>query len=282
MRKHDLQHLTKNPEVPTLPAVVQRIGELIDSPEAGLSEVGARIAEDAPLAAKVLRIVNSSWYGLPERCLSVELACAVLGAGVLRNVVVQAAVIRGYERLREKGFDVDGLWRHSALVAQVCSLLTRRSSAKGMPRADETYLSGLLHDVGQIVLLDHLGDEYVAVHERARREQLPLFLVERRDLGVAHPEIGAAVVDGWGFPNSVRLAVQLHHGRRGVDLAVPATCVVIKSNVLVERVRAGNVTGAYDAFDPHALEVLGIGPDAVREAVEHVERERNAPAADAA
>lgn len=282
MRKHELQHLTKSPTVPTLPTVVQRIGELIDSPEAGLSEVGARIAEDAPLAAKVLRIVNTTYYGLPERCHSVELACAVLGAGVLRNVVVQASVIRNYERLRDRGFDVDGLWKHSALVAQSCALLARRSTSKAMARPDEAYLSGLLHDVGEIVLLDHLGDEYVEVHERAIREQLPLFLAERRDLGVTHPEVGAAVVEAWGFPNAIKLPVQLHHGRRGSDLAQPQVCLVIKANLLVDRVRAGNSAGAAEAFDAHALEVLGIGPEAVREAIEHVEREWNAPAADAA
>jgi HD-like signal output (HDOD) protein len=91
--------LTKNLSIPTLPSVVGKIREMIEDPEVGIRDVGKSLAQDGPLSAKVLRIVNSSFYGLQQRCNSVEQAAAILGLRVLRNVVTQASVIQCFEHL---------------------------------------------------------------------------------------------------------------------------------------------------------------------------------------
>src|SRR5688572_19600756 len=102
--------LIQNLRVPTLPALVHRLLQLIDKPNVGTAEVGAIIKEDPPLAGKVLRIVNSSFYGLPEPCVSVEKASTLLGLKLVKNIVVQAALIEDSERLASLGFDIAHLW----------------------------------------------------------------------------------------------------------------------------------------------------------------------------
>jgi HD-like signal output (HDOD) protein len=263
---------TTNLNVPTLPAVVARLEALIADPDAGPSDVGALINEDPPLAGKVLRIANSTFYGLAEPCSSVEKACSVLGLKLVHTMIVQASVIAQFEHLREIGLDLGRLWRHSVLVGRVCSILARGSKSAAAPNPDEAYLAGLLHDVGQVVLLDNLREKYVAMHRQAAVQSLPLVMVERRDLGTTHAEIGAAVVNTWKLSNSVRIGVQLHHARRDADFSVPAACLTIKANLLVDRVCAGDRDGALAVLDPVSEKTLVLAPTSLTEAVEYVER----------
>jgi HD-like signal output (HDOD) protein len=274
--------LLKNMRVPTLPALVQRLTQLIDEPSAGTADVGALIKEDPPLAGKVLRIANSSFYGLKEPCTSIEQASTVLGLRLLRNVVVQAALIHGHEHLRSLGIDLELLWRRSVLTGRVSALLAKFAHSPFLPSVDEAYLTGLLHDIGQVVLLDNLGADYVTVVEEARRHQLPLHLAERRDLGMTHADVGGVVASSWCLPNVVRMGIELHHGRRGSDYAIPAVYLAIRSGQLVDRVWAGNLAAASEPVDADAEEALGIPTEAVREAIEHVRANISTPLSEAA
>ena len=273
---------TTNLNVPTLPTVVHRLAELIEQPDTGPCEVGALINEDPPLAGKVLRIANSTFYGLAEPCTSVEKACSVLGLKLVHAMILQASVIAQFEHLRELGLDLGRLWRHSVLVGRVCSILARGSKSVAVPSPDEAYLAGLLHDVGQVVLLDALREKYVVIHQQAAVQSLPLVMVERRELGTTHADIGAAVVNAWKLSNSVRIGVQLHHGRREADFLVPAACLTIKANLLVDRVCMGNPESALELLDPVSEKTLALAPGALAEAVAFVERSVRAVAGEAA
>lgn len=268
--------------VPTLPALVQRLTQMIDEPNAGTADVGAIIKEDPPLAGKVLRIANSSYYGLKEPCTSIEQASTVLGLRLLRNVVVQAALIQGHAHLQSLGFDLELLWRRSVLTGRVGALLTRRARCPLLPSPDEAYLTGLLHDIGQVVLLDNLGGEYVGLQEGARQHNLPLHLAERRDLGMTHTEVGAIVANSWGLPSVVRVGIEFHHGRRASDYAIPAAYLAIRSSQILDRVIAGNLTAAAAPVELAAENALGFTGEAVAEAIEHVRVSLFAPLTEAA
>ncbi len=282
MPSHERSRLLHNMRVPTLPALVQRLTQLIDEPNAGTADVGALIKEDPPLAGKVLRIANSSFYGLKEPCTSIEQASTVLGLRLLRNVVVQAALIQGHAHLQSLGLDLEQLWRRSVLTGRISALLARRGRSTLLPSPDEAYLTGLLHDIGQVVLLDNLGVEYVALHEDARRHNLPLHLAERRDLGMTHADVGAIVASSWSLPNIVRVGIEHHHGRRASDYAIPAVYLAVRSGHLLDRVSAGNLAAASEPVDASTEKSLGITAEAVLEAIEHVRASLLGPLAEAA
>jgi HD-like signal output (HDOD) protein len=256
--------------VPTLPALVQRLTQLIDEPDTGTAEVGALIKEDPPLAGRVLRIANSAFYGLKEPCTSIEQASTLLGLCLLRNLVVQAALIEGQAHLKTLGLDLDLLWHRSVLTGRISAMLSRKARCPLLPSPDEAYLTGLLHDIGQVVLLDNLGTEYVALHESARRQELPLHLAERRELGMTHADVGAIVANAWGLPNVVRLGIEIHHGRRASDYAIPGIYLAIRSGHILDRVSAGTLTAALEPLDASAEKQLGITPEAVGEVIEYV------------
>lgn len=260
--------LPNNLTIPTLPEVVQRVTTLVENPESGTREIGAVIAEDAPLAAKVLRIANSSYYGLREPCVSAEQAGTVLGARVLRNVITQAAVIRQFAHLAESGFEMEALWKHSILTAQACSQLARRCrNIKGMS-PDEFYSCGLLHDLGQVVMLDGMGERYADVIRKARYEGTPEFIAERREFGFNHTAVGALVAQRWGLPKPVAEAVQFHHGPREAVRDNVVVSLVANTNLLTHRVLEGNIEGAVQVFDAPTAQFLGLSLEGITEVVE--------------
>jgi len=274
--------LLKDMRVPTLPSFVERLTRLIDEPDAGAADAGALLKENPPLAGKVLRIANSSFYGLKEPCTSVEQASTVLGLRLLRNVVVQAALIQDHAHLSSLGLDLEQLWRRSVLTGRISAILARAAHAPLLPSPDEAYLTGLLHDIGQVVLLDNLGSDYVTLQENARRHDLPLHLAERRDLGTTHADIGAIVANSWGLPGIVRLGIEHHHGRRASDFAMPAAYLAIRAGQILDRVASGNLVAACEPVDATAETALGITPEAVMEAIEHVRANLHVPLTEAA
>jgi len=261
--------LPNNLTIPTLPSVVQRVTALVEDPESGTREIGAVIAEDAPLSAKVLRIANSSYYGLRAPCVSAEQAGAVLGARVLRNVITQAAVISQFEHLAETGFDLDNLWRHSILTGQACAYLAKHCRNVSGMTPDEFYSCGLLHDLGQVVMLDGLGNRYAELVRRARMDDVPTFIAERREFGFNHTAVGALVAKRWGLPTPVAEAIQFHHGPREAVRHNPVVSLVANTNILVHRVMDGDLEGAVQVIDVPTSQFLGLNMEDVTAAVAH-------------
>ena len=271
LRPQDL--LRDNLTIPTIPEVVVRIQRLVADPEAGTREMGALVAQDAPLAAKVLRIANSAYYGLREPCVSTEQASTVLGARVLRNVVTQAAVMSRFQHLEHHAdFRLHDLWRHTVATGHVSAALARHSGAKLGLSADEFYVCGLLHDIGQVVLLDSLGDGYLDLVREGRRVGRPLQLVEQAAFGFDHTDVGALVAQRWSLPDPVVAAIQFHHGPREAIERDPAVRLIATADHLVHRVGAGALETAELLFDAETRGLLGIDVADAAELVVMAER----------
>ncbi|MFT4540143.1 MAG: putative nucleotidyltransferase with HDIG domain [Planctomycetota bacterium] len=262
--------ISNNLTIPTIPEIVMRINTLLEDPDSGTAEIGAIVAEDAPLAAKVLRVANSAYYGLSGQCVSTAQASTVLGVKVLKNIVTQVAVIKQFDHLDEMGsFDVSALWEHAINTAQVCAFMGRRASKAQDLTPDEYYVCGLLHDIGKIVMLDGLGKKYTTVYDTANHHQLPLHIVEQKQLGFNHTDVGAFVAARWGLPDAVSDAIQFHHGPREEIVKNPVVALVANCNLIVHRVAAGQIAAARAVLDAETTEFLGLRPTQVDEIVQY-------------
>jgi putative nucleotidyltransferase with HDIG domain len=261
--------IQNNLSIPTIPEVVQRVAALVEDPESGTAEIGEVISGDAPLAAKVLRIANSAFYGLSGTCVSTEQASTILGVRVLRNIVTQVAVIQQFEHLEHiKDFHIGELWRHAILTGHVCSFLAKKCRRTVHQAPEELYVCGLLHDVGKIVMLDGLGDAYVSMAREARDNGLPLFVAEKRRFGFNHTDVGAIVATRWGLPQSIALAIQFHHGPREKVATNTVVSLVANANLFVHRVVEGNPAAASRVFDGETAGFLGLAPRDINEAID--------------
>jgi putative nucleotidyltransferase with HDIG domain len=264
--------LQGNVELPTLPQVVAKINALVDDPDVGVREIGAAVGEDAPIAAKVLKIANSAYFGLREKVVSTEHATAVLGVRMLRTVAMQASVIKQYEHLRgQEHFSFDGLWRHSILTGQVCAALAGRCRARIRLAPEEFQVVGLLHDMGKILLLEGKPKEYFAALQEARATSQPEFAVEVRTFGFHHGHVGALIARQWGLPALVSDAIEYHHGPREALASNGTVALVALVNLALHEVEAGRTNEAVSIFDASACKLLGLAADDVAGVLQQAE-----------
>lgn len=244
-------------QLPTLPQVIARINALVDDPDVGVREIGAAVSEDAPIAAKVLRLANSAQYGLREKVLSTEHATAVLGVSVLRTIAMQASVVARYDHLRgQEDFNLETLWRHSILVGKVCGALATRSRARIELAPDEFQVVGLLHDMGKVLLLEAGAEAYLKCVRAARESGTPGFLAEEQTYGFHHGEVGALVAEEWGLPPLVGQCARFHHGPREHLDGSPTLALVALGNLLAHEVASGDLDAAHGVFGSHERALL--------------------------
>ena len=261
--------LAENVTIPTLPSVVQRINELLEDPEASLRDVGREIAQDAPISTKLLRLANSSVYGTRESVLSAEHAASVLGMRVVRNLVLQSAVIEKFDHLRNvKGFDFDGLWRHAIVTALIARQLSKRAKAKLSWDPEEAYTCALLHDIGKVVLLDGAPEPYAGLIRSAAEGGRPLYSLEREIIGLDHAEVGARVLESWGLDESLIAVVRNHHAPKTTVLRFPALCLVALADQTATRVALDKLDEAREGLSGGLGRALGLEPEQVDPFVE--------------
>ncbi|GAB4268847.1 HDOD domain-containing protein [Deferrisoma sp.] len=204
----------------TLDDLVARAGELISLPEACLrlndvladdrstaEDVAETLRTDPALSARVLKLVNSAFYGLPRRVETVTHAVALLGREEIRTLALATAAAETFAKVPPEDVNVDSFWRHSVYTAAVASVLVRERRA-GRERA---FLAGLLHDVGWLVLL-HLDPEGSRrVLEADGEGWARLLAAEQEHWGFTHADVGARLLEQWDLPESLWAPVAFHH-----------------------------------------------------------------------
>ena len=160
----------------SLPDVVVRANELIDSPNAGAAEIGEVIGHDPGLSAQLLKLVNSAFYSFPATIDSVPRAISVIGTQELRSLILSASATQVFNRIAPDVIDMDDFWHRSVYVGLMAGKLARHL---GVGKGETPFLIGLLHDIGKIVLFSQLPEEMGAVLAEAQQSSRPLYEVER-------------------------------------------------------------------------------------------------------
>jgi putative nucleotidyltransferase with HDIG domain len=195
--------------LPPLPHTAAALIAAVDDHAATLDQVSAIVERDVAVAAKVLQLVNSAFFGLSHEIATVPVAVGFLGFDVLKQLVVTVELFRSFEcACHIAGFSVEETQRHSRCVAAIAARLP-------VPRkqAAATSVAALLHDVGKLVLAARLPEHLERALRASSDQKLPLHIVEEELLGITHAEIGAHLLSLWGLPAPVISAVAQHHHR---------------------------------------------------------------------
>lgn len=198
--------------IPTIPTVLTEITEIFNSPDGSAKQAGEVIEKDAAIATRVLRLVNSPFYGLKNPVSNINLACSILGLRAIKNLVVQATVLQTFGSSPEvRDFDANWLWDHSFKTAVACRMLADRSPvANGMARED-AYTCGLIHDIGKLILIDSQADRFAEALRMSRGDKLPLAKAEGEVFGFNHAHVGGLLANRWKLAPNVQAAVMYHH-----------------------------------------------------------------------
>jgi putative nucleotidyltransferase with HDIG domain len=209
-------------DLPPLPHVASRVIELASDVTANASDLEKLISRDQALTTRVLKIANSALFGRRATISTVSRAVVMVGFKAVQSLVV-AASTEALFRSSSVNFKDKLLWEHAVAAALAAGILARECRYAGV---EEAFLSGLLHDIGKVVLDINLGDRYQRVVERVYNEGATFVEAEREMLGFDHAEVGSLVIKKWNLPPLIEEAVRLHHRSRGA-LLDPTLCAIV-------------------------------------------------------
>lgn len=194
-------------KLPALPQTYARLSNLMSDPNAGVGDIAEAVSADPAVTAKVLQMVNSSFFRLARRISRIDQAVSYLGFAAVRNIVMSVEVFSHW-RVAPALADLspDRLLARAQRVAAAAWALTA-----GTPIADDALLAGLLHKIGYWVLLQECPEDVARAIAMARSESIALAEAERRVIGASHGEVGAYLLGLWGLPHAVVEAVAFQH-----------------------------------------------------------------------
>jgi putative nucleotidyltransferase with HDIG domain len=199
-------------DLPPLPAVVTRIMQTINDPNTSAEDLNRLISLDQGLSSKILRIVNSAYYGFPKRISTITHAVVILGFNTVRNLVLG---VSAFGMLSHKsgasGLNRARFWEHSVATAVASSLLVRKKKPRTRAVMEEAFLAGLLHDIGKLFLDCYFPTQYAVAFAYARRENITLREAEQAVLGIDHAVVGRRIAEHWNFPPTLVMAMGGHH-----------------------------------------------------------------------
>ncbi len=196
--------------VPSPPDLYLAIVRALRDPESNLTEVSDKAGQDPAMSAKLLQLANSAALGLRHKVVTVDEAIGYLGLEMTRSLVLLAHTFSYCNRGRATNGRVDRLWKHSLSTGSLARRLAREEECS-REATDEAFLAGLLHDIGELLLLVNLPTEYQTVLNRVRDEGIPTWQAEFEQFGATHAELGAELMATWNLPMSVVEALALHH-----------------------------------------------------------------------
>jgi two-component system cell cycle response regulator len=208
-----LDSVISNPALPSLPMVAMEVLELTARHDVDLREIERAIERDQAMSARVLRTVNSSYYGLTRRCGNIRQAVAFLGLETVKSLVLGFSLVKISDGCHkdEICFDFKQYWRRSFFCASVARTLCEMIQSKSQVDADEAFISALIQDVGMVALWRVHGDRYLQVVDMAGSDHNSITSMERRVFEVDHSQVGAEMTRRWSFPDSIVTAIEDHH-----------------------------------------------------------------------
>ncbi len=196
-------------DLPTLPRTILKITELVNNPKSSAKDLARVITDDQVLTARLLKLVNSSFYGFPQRISTVTGAIVLLGFDAIRNLLLTTSVFDVFSRKdREGKLKQEEFWDHSlgcAVGAKVIANHVRKD------KVEELFVSGLLHDIGKIVEMMFLPEEFSRITTVVKEKQILMCQAETEVLGYTHAQTGRLLAEKWNLPPKLISIITYHH-----------------------------------------------------------------------
>ena len=253
--------------IATLPEITLKIIELVENPRSTAQDLNKLISNDPALVARILKVVNSAFYGLPGQIGSINRAIVLLGLNAVKNIVIAASLAKLFRGGRvSPHFSAKDLWTHSIAVGVFSKMLVVKIN-NTLP--DEAFLAGLIHDMGILVELQAFREPLVEIAERSTKEDTRYIEIEKQLIGVDHQALGAGLTTKWKFPRSFQFVTGYHHNPMALAQECRwLTCVIHVADHICCREGLGySLTCKGETLDPAVLTELNLTIETVEEFV---------------
>lgn len=265
---HVQQALARVTEVSSLPEITSRIVQVVENPDASAHDMHEIVKNDPALATKILKVVNSAFYGLPAQIASLDRAIVMLGLSAVKNIALAASMARMFKpgRISDE-FSARDLWRHCIAVG-VCARML--NGAAGGQQREEAFVAGLVHDLGLLVGYQAFNDEFGQVVEACVASPQDFCALERQLIGADHQQTGLALAKRWKFPQVLRSVISYHHDPEPLqpELRKVVTVIQVADTICCQQEYGFYLTSAAQDLTLDMLDMIGVSEEKLGEIVE--------------
>jgi len=248
-------------ELASFPDIYFRIKEVLENENATADAIARVVSTDVSLAAKLLKLVNSPFYGFPQEIDSVTRAVALVGTRELSTLALGISAINYFRDIPPELVDMRSFWRHSITCGVIAKILAETQTGLASERF---FTAGLLHDVGRLILFKKLPYACTEAMLYARENVIPLVEAERAIMGFDHTDISRPLLLSWKFPEALSNMINYHHDPMGFPNPLEPSVIHVADTLtnVVELAQGGMY--AIPALDPDAWAQLGLDPSTLR------------------
>jgi HD-like signal output (HDOD) protein len=272
-RKHIEKKIDSLLDLPGLPATVFETVQLLGDSEVNLERVSESIELDQSMTSKILRLVNSPFYGVAGKISTIQQALVILGFGTVRNAMLSLSVFDVFLRDGEAkgGFDLARFWEHSVGTGIISKVLAQ---GLRLPDPDEFFIAGLLHDIGKIVVIQFLQQEFAEILQLVDNRDLFIREAEIEILGFDHSYAGSYLAKKWNMPVTLEEVIAFHHAPDAAREDPKKVSVVHLADSLCRGLGIGHGGDKLvPAIATEALQTLGINIGYIAEVLPEIDAE---------
>lgn len=259
MEKEILQKIIdKIVSLPTLPNVVSTLLVAVEDPKTSAKDVNEIISKDQALAAKVLKLVNSAFYGFPRQIDTITRAVTILGFEAIKSLALSATVfdIFKLDAVYKVAFDRELFWKHCLAVGIFNQLIAKKTNISS---SEEAFVAGLLHDIGKVVLDQYLHDEFIKILILVKKRNISFIDAENEVIGINHQSIGRWLALKWNLPINLVETITYHHYPRYAKEAREFVSMTHISDYIIKKKRIGNSgDNKVPRLDPEVKKLLKL------------------------
>ncbi len=222
--------LEESEELPSLPEIYLRVSDLLEDDFSTAKEIGEAVQTDTSLTARLLKLVNSAYYGLPHQVSSITQTVSLLGRQQLHQILMGTVIAGIFSEDDIIDFPLREFWQHSIKTAIIARQLAMQNAH--ILDHEAFFTAGLLHDIGRLILAKVVPEVIAEVDARVAAGEGDVMTIENEILGLTHAEVGAALLKKWNMPSLLSQCVLKHHDIEHAGPFAIETCIVYLANQL--------------------------------------------------
>jgi HD-like signal output (HDOD) protein len=248
-------------KIPSLPEVFYQFKKAVDDPNSAFEELSQIISSDTGLTTHLLKIVNSPFYGLSSKVETISHAISIIGGDQLSDLVLSTCVLNKFKNIPSKALDMKLFWEHNIACALASKIISSHLNI-GCP--DSIFVSGLLHDIGRLVISINIPDKFNEIFLLAQMNNSQLLVAENKILGFGHDEVGGELLRRWELPEIHIETVRFHHSPAKTPLFAKEASIVCIANSLADMLVLGSSGEMQESkIEREPLEILGVSEETI-------------------